>query len=67
MQTRRLLAPIVMLVSDTAEQSYRFGEIVSVEPAFWNACVSLATDQFQQNLEQQGVIHRPRDFDAEIG
>ena len=39
----RLVLPIVILVSDTANQSDRFTEVVSVEPPIWNAGVEVAT------------------------
>jgi hypothetical protein len=40
-----LLMPIVLLVSDTAEQAPLFMAVVSVEPALWNACVEVSVDQ----------------------
>jgi hypothetical protein len=60
-----LLAPIVMLVSDTAEQSDLFAKIVAVEPAFWNGCVSIVTYDLHRSLQQGGYIRRARDLDAE--
>ena len=60
-----LLAPIAVLVSDTAEQSPRFAAIISVEPTFWNACVAIASYQLQKNLEHSSMIRRARDLDAD--
>jgi hypothetical protein len=57
-----LLLPIVMLVSDTAEQAARFTEVASVEPALWNACVEVAVLHMQDQLTESGIIRRRRDI-----
>ena len=61
-----LLMPIVVLISDTAEQTPLFTEVVSVEPAIWNACVEVSVDRLQAELTQRGVIRRARDLKPEV-
>jgi hypothetical protein len=61
-----LLMPIVFLISDTAEQAPLFTEVVSVEPAIWNACVEVSVDRLQAELTQRGVIRRARDLKPEV-
>lgn len=58
----RLLLPLVMLVSDTANRPDRFTEVVSVKPPIWNAVVEVATHRLQSELAAGGVIRRPRDL-----
>jgi hypothetical protein len=60
------MLPIVTLVSDTAEQSDRFAEIVSVRPPIWNAVVEVATQRLQTELMAGGVIRRPRDLSRDV-
>jgi hypothetical protein len=43
-----VLDPIALLAGEYGEA--RFAEIVSVEPAFWNGVVSVATMQIQRNV-----------------
>ena len=61
-----LLLPIVMLVSDTAEQAPRFTEVASVEPALWNACVEVAVLHMQDQLTEGGIIRRRRDVGRDV-
>jgi hypothetical protein len=61
-----LLLPIVMLVSDTAEQAPRFTEVASVEPALWNAGVELALLHIQDQLAGGGIIRRRRDIGWDV-
>jgi hypothetical protein len=62
----RVVLPIVMLVSDTANQPDRFTEIVSVEPPIWNAVVEVATHRLQSELTASSVIRRPRDLSRDV-
>lgn len=62
----RLVLPIVMLVSDTANQVDRFTEVASVEPPIWNAVVEVATHRLQSELTAGGVIRRPRDLSRDV-
>lgn len=59
-----LMAPIVALASHAAESSSYFADIVSVEPAIWNACVCIATERFRTVFRDQGAIRRGRDLDV---
>src|SRR4051794_10214693 len=61
-----LLLPIVMLVSDTAEQAPRFTEVASVEPALWNAGVEVAVLHIQDQLTAGGIIRRRRDIGRDV-
>jgi hypothetical protein len=61
-----LLMPIVVLISETAEQTPLFREVVSVEPAIWNACVEVSVDKLQAELTQRGMIRRARDLKPEV-
>lgn len=61
-----LLLPIVMLVSETAEQAPRFTEVASVEPALWNACVEVAVLHIQDQLTDGGIIRRRRDIGRDV-
>ena len=58
-----LMAPVVALASNTAESSSEFANVVSVEPAFWNAVVSMATTGLQVVFHRNGHIRRRRDLD----
>jgi hypothetical protein len=61
-----LLLPIVMLVSNTAEQAARFTEVASVEPALWNACVEVAVLHMQDQLTDSGIIRGRRDIGRDV-
>jgi hypothetical protein len=61
-----LLLPIVMLVSDTAEQAARFTDVASVEPALWNACVEVAVLHIQDQLTNCGIIRRRGDIGRDV-
>jgi hypothetical protein len=61
-----LLMPIVVLISDTAEQAHLFTDVVSVEPTIWNACVEVSVDRLKAELTQRGVIRRARDLTPEV-
>jgi hypothetical protein len=60
------MAPIVALASNTAESNLDFAKVVSVEPAFWNTVVSMATSGLQVVVERNGHIRRPRDLDPVV-
>jgi hypothetical protein len=59
-----LLQPVIELVSEVAFD--RFGEVGSVAPDFWSACMSLACYQLQKNIQQQGLGFRGKRLDPEI-
>jgi hypothetical protein len=61
-----LLRPIGTLVAQTSTEGKRFREVVSVEPPFWNACVSIATFQIQKNVQQMGLVRRGRHLDDDM-
>jgi hypothetical protein len=61
-----LRAPIVALATNTAESSLQFANVVSVEPAFWNAVVSVATAGLQTVFSHDRLIRRPSDLDPDV-
>lgn len=61
-----LLSPIGTLVARTSIEGERFRAVVSVEPPFWNACVSIATYQIQKNVQQTGLVRRGRQLDDDL-
>jgi hypothetical protein len=61
-----LLSPIGTLVARTSSEGERFRAVVSVEPPFWNACVSIVTYQIQKNVQQMGLVRRGRQLDDDM-
>lgn len=62
----RLLLPLVVLVSDTANQPELFVKVVSVEPQFWTACVEVSVAELHDDLIRCSVIRRARDLGADV-
>jgi hypothetical protein len=61
-----LMAPIVALASETAESSSEFVSVLSVDPAFWNTVVSMATRGLQVVFQRNGYIRRAHDLDPVV-
>jgi hypothetical protein len=56
------LLPLVVLVSNTANQGDLFTQVVSVEPQIWNACVEVSIAELHDDLVRRGIIRRARDL-----
>jgi hypothetical protein len=61
-----LLRPIGTLVAQTSIEGERFRAVVSVEPPFWNACVSIATYQIQKSVRQVALVRGGRQLDDDM-